>query len=249
MKLIDLNCDMGENRGDDNAVIKYISSANIACGGHAGDNDTIKKTILLAKLNNVRAGAHPGYPDRENFGRYETGMENVAVCDEVLAQIFRFKEITDSEGSKISHIKLHGALYNRAAQDYNLMYLLVEKINSEFGKIPIFTLAGSISEKAVTDAGGIYLKEGFADRAYDDFGNLVSREIANAVLHDIGQISSRVLGLVKAGSIKSINDNTIHLKVDSICVHGDSPGAVIMVKAINKIFIDNDISIGRRDEV
>ncbi len=249
MKLIDLNCDMGENRRDDNAVIKYISSANIACGGHAGDNDTIKRTILLANLNNVRAGAHPGYPDRENFGRYETGMENVAVCDEVLAQIFRFKEITDSEGSKISHIKLHGALYNRAAHDYNLMYLLVEKINSEFGKIPIFTLAGSISEKAVTDAGGIYLKEGFADRAYDDFGNLVSREIANSVLHDVRQISNRVLGLVKAGSIKSINDNTIHLKVDSICVHGDSPGAILMVKAINKIFIDNDISIGRHDEV
>ncbi|MCK5758270.1 MAG: LamB/YcsF family protein [Clostridiales bacterium] len=249
MKLIDLNCDMGENRGDDNAVIKYISSANIACGGHAGDNDTIKKTILLAKLNNVRAGAHPGYPDRENFGRYEIGMENMAVCDEVLTQIFRFKEITDFEGGKINHIKFHGALYNRAAQDYNLMYMLVEKIYSEFCKIPIFTLAGSLSEKAVTDAGGIYLKEGFADRAYDDFGNLVSREIANAVLHDIGQISSRVLGLVKSGSIKSINNNTIHLKVDSICVHGDSPGAILMIKEINKIFIDNDISIGRRDEV
>lgn len=245
MKFIDLNCDMGENRGDDTTVIKYISSANIACGGHAGDYDTIKKTILLANLNDVRTGAHPGYPDRENFGRYETGMENLAVCEEVLTQIYKFKKITNSEGGKLDHIKLHGALYNRAARDYKLMYMMIEKINSEFGKIPVYTLAGSVSEKAIADAGGVYIKEGFADRAYDELGNLVSREIEGSVLHDIGQIANRVLGMVETGQINSISGTIIQLNFDTICVHGDTPGAVLMVKAINKIFMDNNISIRR----
>ncbi len=244
MKVIDINCDMGENCGDDSAVMKFISSANIACGGHAGDCETIKRTVLLANQHGVRTGAHPGYPDKENFGRTETGLNEVQVCDEVLTQMFRFMEVVNSVDSKISHIKLHGALYNRAAGDYSLMYLLTQKINEEFGNVPFYTLANSISEKAITDAGGVFFKEGFADRAYDDEGKLVSRKNAGAVLHDSEYIASRVLALLKTRKIKTITGNIINFDIDTICVHGDTPGSVQIARMINNLLKENQFKIG-----
>lgn len=243
-KIIDINCDMGENRGDDNTVIKYISSANIACGGHAGDIDTIKRTISLASLENVSIGAHPGYPDKENFGRVEIGLSNDLVSDEVLTQLDRFMGIANSLGCKVNHIKLHGALYNKAAADYNFMFLLANNIISEFGNIPFYTLANSYSEKAITKAGGVFYKEGFADRAYDDEGRLVSRKISGAVLHDIEHITDRVLELVKSGHIKTISGKIIKIDIDTICVHGDTQGSVQMVQKINKVLKENGFKIG-----
>ncbi len=244
MRAIDINCDMGENCGDDSAVMKFISSANIACGGHAGDRETIKKTVLLANQHNVSTGAHPGYPDKENFGRIETGLEEGQICDEVLAQIFRFKKAINSLGGKLSHIKLHGVLYNRAAGDYSLMYLLTQKINKEFGNVPFYTLVNSISEKAIADAGGVFKKEGFADRAYDDEGKLVSRKNTGAVLHDSEYIAGRVLELLKTRKIKTITGKIINMDIDTICVHGDTPGSVHMARMVNNILKENQFKIG-----
>jgi len=240
---------MGENRGNDSAVIKFISSANIACGGHAGDEDTMKRTVSLAVSNNVMTGAHPGYPDRDNFGRNETGMDNEAISHEVVTQINRLKKIVDSEGSAISHIKLHGALYNKAASDYDLMYHISEIILLEFGPIPIFTLAGSVSEKAISASGGVFFSEGFADRAYDDYGKLVSRKLDGAILHDENFIAKRVLNIIKARKVTSLLGHIVNLSVDTICVHGDTPGAVQMAATINEELLKNNILIRRNDEV
>ncbi len=247
MKFIDINCDMGENVGDDNAVIRYISSANIACGGHAGDVDTMLKTIELAVANGVYAGAHPGYPDMENFGRLELELTDEAVVETVLSQINLFRNVVDRVGADISHIKLHGALYNRAASDYKLMRLIALSVKSEFGNIPFFTLAGSVSEQAVLDAGGRFLSEGFSDRAYDSAGKLVPRNQERSVIHDGTAIAQRALNMVKFGEIKSIEGMGINMVVDTICIHGDTPGAVGIAKAINTAFIGNGITVGRWD--
>ncbi len=247
MKIIDLNCDMGENKCDDGSVIRYISSANIACGGHAGDFDTIRKSIRLAKAKGVKVGAHPGYADKENFGRLETGQEPKFILETVLGQIRTFVSIAEKENSTISHIKLHGALYSRAATDYNLMLLLVSGVIKEFGNIPFFTLAGSESEKAVQAAGGFYFSEGFADREYDRTGKLISRKIKGSVLHDKEYIAERVLNMVMTGKLKSIDGEESDASIDTICLHGDTPGAVLIAEAINEILTLNNIIIGRRD--
>ena len=247
MRIIDINCDMGEKKGDDSAIMKFISSSNIACGGHAGDSYSIRKSIHLSRANGVRAGAHPGYADKENFGRRETGQAPVAILDVVLKQIQAFMAEAEKENSTASHIKLHGALYNRAACDYELMLLLASGILKEFGNIPFFTLAGSVSEKAIVEAGGIYFSEGFAERSYDCAGNLVSRSIEGSVLHDISKISKRVLDMARTGRVQSIDREEITVSVDTICVHGDTLGAVSMAAAINEILVRNGIAVGRCD--
>lgn len=234
MRYIDINCDMGENKGDDAAVIKYICSANIACGGHAGDADTMKRTMELALENGVKTGAHPGYSDPENFGRIETSAATSEIIHDVMGQLMEFGDIARSLGTDMSHIKFHGALYNRAAADYELMLHLSKVIFSEIGNIPVFTLAGSVSQKAVTDAGGSYLSEGFADRAYDDDGCLVPRKISGAVINDPELISRRVLDMA-SGNIMSIYGKVLQMEIDTICVHGDTPGAVRIAEAVYNV--------------
>lgn len=247
-RYIDINCDLGENRGDDAAVMKYISSANIACGAHAGDVDTIRRITALAVEYGVMTGAHPGYPDRENFGRLETNSRATEVISEVMEQISLFRDTIRGEGAVMSHIKLHGALYNRTASDYNLMRALTGSIIGEFGRVPIFTLAGSVSEKAVSDAGGIFISEGFSDRAYDNAGKLVPRSVKGAVLHDLHIISKRIIGLAE-GKIESIDGNYISMHIDTLCVHGDTPGSVEIASAVHGSLVAGGYGIGRADEI
>lgn len=249
MKFIDINCDMGENFGSDSDIVKFISSANIACGGHAGDKETMQRTALLALENNVLTGAHPGYPDRTNFGRTETVMSNQEIFESFTEQVGRLKIIINSVGSELSHIKLHGALYNRAAADYDLMYQITKIIIAVFGNIPVFTLAGSISEKAVQEAGGKFFSEGFADRSYNENGSLVPRTEIGAVLSNEEIIAKRVLGMVKEGKVESISGRLIKLSVQTVCVHSDTPGALIMASNIYKILKKNNIEIRRKDGI
>lgn len=248
MLFIDLNCDMGENQGDDSAIIKYISSANIACGGHAGDVQTMNKTIELALKNNVNIGAHPSYKDKENFGRIETGDSKEKIIEDVLSQLRLFKKTVDSFGVKISHIKFHGALYNRLATDYNLTFAVVKEIFKEFGRIPVFTLANSISEKAINDAGMIAVSEGFVDRAYTKNATLVSRSQKGAVLEDIEMIKNRALKMLK-GEFLSIDGFPIKLNIRTFCVHGDTPNSVLIAKEVYKSFLENRFKIGGSFEI
>ncbi len=248
MLFIDLNCDMGENQGDDSAIIKYISSANIACGGHAGDVQTMNKTIELALKNNVNIGAHPSYKDKENFGRIETGDSKEKIIEDVLSQLRLFKKTVDSFGVKISHIKFHGALYNRLATDYNLTFAVVKEIFKEFGRIPVFTLANSISEKAINDAGMIAVSEGFVDRAYTKNATLVSRSQKGAVLEEIEMIKNRALKMLK-GEFLSIDGFPIKLNIRTFCVHGDTPNSVLIAKEVYKSFLENRFKIGGSFEI
>lgn len=249
MKCIDINCDMGEEKGNDKDIIKYISSANIACGGHAGSVETIKKTMELAHVNNVKTGAHPGYIDKENFGRIETGINNSEICKIINEQVFLFIQIAKKSGTSISHIKLHGALYNRAATDYQLMYDIVKSIHKNFGVIPFYTLSGSISIKAVLDCGGICLREAFSDRAYTDIGTLVSRKVAGSVIQDSSKIANRVLQIINKGSLDSISGKLIKIEADTICVHGDSPDALKSATCIYNLLLENNIFVRRSNEI
>jgi UPF0271 protein len=247
MRYIDINCDMGENRGDDAAIIKYISSANIACGGHAGDVRTMGRTIRLAKENGVSIGAHPGYPDRGSFGRSESGYRGQKLIDEIVKQISVFESAAVSEGLGINHIKLHGALYNKAASDYGLMKNLSGEIINRFGITTFYTLAGSVSEIAIGDAGGTAVSEGFADRAYNQDGRLVPRGVPGAVIHNSDVAAERVLGMVRSETVETLEGLRISLKVETICVHGDTPGAVAMAAKVNEMLRINGIGIGNQD--
>lgn len=241
---IDINCDLGEGYPHDDEVMGFISSANIACGGHAGNHGSMRRAVWKSVELGVRPGAHPGYPDRENFGRVEKGYKTEEISGFVLKQISILFDICKSEGTALSHIKLHGALYNRAALDYNLMYRLSKSIYEEFGVINIFTLAGSVSVGAVRDAGLVPIREAFADRAYNNDMTLVKRGTEGAVIEDINAIARRAVCIAGGIRTESISNDALELEADTICIHGDSPGAVATARVIRDMMVREGIEIG-----
>jgi len=232
MKKVDINCDMGEKTGNDNKLIKYISSANIACGYHAGDNDTIKRTINLALKNNVVIGAHPSYDDKINFGRIELNYESNKIVNLILSQLNNFNQIAIKEGAKLSYVKLHGALYNRAAYDENLAKDILYNVEKQFKGLPFLVLSNSKMYNIAKSMSIKCFNEVFADRAYNDDGTLVSRKTSNALIDNIEIVKNRVKLMTKENKVYSINNKLINIKCDSICVHGDSENAVIFAKEI-----------------
>ena len=239
MYSVDLNSDLGESFGNyklgmDEEILKYVSSANIACGWHAGDAVVMENTVSLAKANGVAVGAHPGFPDLVGFGRrnmVETAEEAKAYTKYQLGALLAF---TQSYGLKIQHVKPHGAFYNMAAVDEKLAAAICEGVYDVDKTIILMGLAGS---KMITAAENVGLKaasEVFADRAYNDDGTLVSRKLPGAVIKDKDLAISRTVRMVKEGKVTSINGNDIEIKADSICVHGDNPKALEFVRNIRE---------------
>ncbi|HPJ21675.1 MAG TPA: 5-oxoprolinase subunit PxpA [Clostridia bacterium] len=235
---IDINSDIGEGFPFDRELLSYISSANICCGAHAGSLDLMKKTIFMALEEGVAAGAHPGYPDRDSFGRCETGLDTCTITDNVVCQVAAFNEYIVRMGSSMSHLKLHGALYNRAASDYGLMHSIVKAVVSFTGRIPVYTLAGSESMEAIADAGGIPVGEAFADRGYNPDGTLMQRGIPGAVIEDVELVASRVLDFARGKA-----PGFMHVGADTICIHGDTSGALAMALRIRQKLNEEGISI------
>lgn len=251
---IDLNCDLGESFGayrigNDEAIMSYISSANIACGFHAGDPRTIEKTITLALKNGVAIGAHPGYPDLEGFGRRSMNLSTPEIRSSILYQVGAIKSMAETLGGNLQHVKPHGALYNSASVDFEMAKVIAQTIKDIDKSLILVGLSGSALIKAAKEIGLQYASEVFADRAYNDNGTLVSRNIAGAVLHDTNAVIDRTIRMINEGFVESISGKMIAIQVDTICVHGDNEKALEFVKNLTSSFKEVSIelkSIGKR---
>lgn len=234
---IDLNCDMGEGFGaytigSDEQVMPFITSANIACGFHAGDPETMQKTVKMAKANGVAVGAHPSYPDLVGFGRRPMDASAAEVKADVIYQIGAMAAFCKSEGIKLQHVKPHGALYNKAAVNSSIAVAIAEAIKSVDPDLYMVCLSNSEMVTAAKTVGIKYVEEVFADRAYTAEGKLVPRTQPGAVIHDPAEAAERVLKMVRDSSVVAIDGTIVPLNAQTICVHGDNAEAIEMIRII-----------------
>jgi UPF0271 protein len=234
---IDINCDMGESfgpwkMGADDDVMPNITSANVACGAHAGDPRVMRRTVRTAKQHGVSVGAHPGYGDLQGFGRREMQVDPAEVEDTLLAQIGALAAIARAEGMPLRHVKAHGALYNQAARDRRLGDAIAAAIKAFDSSLVMFGLPKSAMVDAGVAAGLRVAAEGFADRAYEPDGSLTPRSRPGAVIHDPAVVVERAVRMVREGVVLTPAGREIPLKVDTLCVHGDTPGAAELVRRI-----------------
>ncbi|MFT8917845.1 MAG: 5-oxoprolinase subunit PxpA [Oenococcus sp.] len=246
MQSIDLNSDLGESfgrysLGNDDQIIKLVSSVNVACGFHAGDPDVMAQTVAKAQAAGTAIGAHPSYPDRQGFGRRFMSMQPDEVKHLVIYQIGALKAFT--KNGQLHHVKPHGALYNRAAKDHELAMAICQGIQAVDPKLPIYGLAGSQLIKAAQEIGLPYAQEAFADRNYEADGSLVARSHDKAVITDPELIAKRVLKLIQTQSLQTIDGGILNLKADSICVHGDNKAALEIVEKIRSVLSEANIQI------
>lgn len=254
MYKVDLNSDLGESFGNyhigmDEEILKFISSANIACGYHGGDPLVMDKTIALAKKFNVAVGAHPGYPDLMGFGRRNMSVSFEEAKAYIKYQLGAMMAFTKAHHIKIQHVKPHGAMYNMAAIDFNFAKAICEGIYEVDKNLIVLGLANSKLIEAGMAVGLKTANEVFADRQYNEDGTLVSRTLEGAVIKDKDLAIRRVIDLVKNHRVKSINGNYINIKADSICVHGDNPKALEFVEHIRKSLLKEDVKIESMEKV
>jgi 5-oxoprolinase (ATP-hydrolysing) subunit A len=243
MYLIDLNCDLGEGMSSDAALMPYISSANIACGFHAGDEKTIRTTIQLALKNNVAIGAHPGFPDKANFGRRELPFSAGEIYNMVADQIILLEKICKEEGGTLHHVKPHGALYNMAARNGEIAHAIAWAVLDVSKQAILYGLSGSTSINEAKNVGLKTASEVFADRTYQDDASLTPRSAANALIEDEKASLQQVLQMVKAKTVTTINNKTVPIIAETICIHGDGANAVGFAKTINEALTKNNILI------
>ena len=234
---IDLNCDMGESFGSwqlgaDEQVMPNITSANIACGAHAGDPGVMRRTLRLARAAGVAVGAHPGFADLQGFGRREIRADPAEIEDSILAQIGALAAVARAEGITLGHVKAHGALYNMAARDRGLADAIARAIAAFDRALIMFGLPNSSMIQAGEAAGLRVASEGFADRSYESDGSLTPRARPGAVIHDPEAVVSRAVRMARDGVVLSAQEQPIPLRVDTICVHGDTPGAPELTRRI-----------------
>ena len=222
-KRIDLNCDLGEGYNDA-PIFPYISSCNIACGGHYGDKKSIHQAIASALEHEVAIGAHPAYPDRENFGRKVLDISIAELKKSIADQLETFINICAQLNTKPTHIKPHGALYNEMAKDEPLSHSILQLFTEICPEVVVYGLSGSATERVAQEMSIPFIKEGFADRAYSQNKSLLSRSLPGAVLTEWTQIQSQLDGLLR-GQLNTIDNKKISLKIESICLHGDTPSA------------------------
>ena len=248
MYQIDLNSDLGESFGrytigNDDKIIPLITSANVACGYHASDPVVMMETIQRAKEAGIAVGAHPGLPDLMGFGRRSMAISNEEAKAYTLYQISALGGMCKAAGVKLQHVKLHGALYNMAAKDYELSKAICEAIYEYDKDLIVMGLSGSEMIKAANDCGLKAASEVFADRAYEEDGTLVNRRKAGAMIEDEDEAIKRVVRMVKEGKVTSITGKDIDIKADSICVHGDGEKALLFVEKIRKALAEEEIEI------
>jgi UPF0271 protein len=242
-KFIDLNCDMGEGFDADEMIMPYISSANIACGVHAGDVQTMHRTIKLAMNHHVAIGAHPSYPDREGFGRKEMNLTTDDIFKVVKAQIETINTITEYLGASLHHVKPHGALYNRSAKDYGAATAIAKAVIAVNPNLILYGLSNSESEKAALDYKLKFYAEVFADRTYTDEGLLTPRSEINAMIESSNDSLNQILRIIIKGVVISTSGKAIPIKADTICIHGDGEHAVEFAKTINDGLKKSNIKI------
>ncbi|MFJ4259653.1 LamB/YcsF family protein [Pseudomonas monteilii] len=248
MVKIDLNSDLGESfgpwpMGDDASMLDIVTSANIACGFHAGDPAGILSVLKEAVARGVIIGAHVGYRDLVGFGRRVMEPSSSELIGDVIYQIGALEGLAKAAGTTISYVKPHGALYNTIAKDRRQGADVIAAIKAVNPSLILLVLAGAPIVEQAREAGLRVMCEAFADRAYNSDGSLVNRRIAGAVLHDPELITQRMLRLVREGVVEAVDGSTVTLQADSICVHGDNPAAVQTAKALRDAFEQNDVQL------
>jgi len=245
---ININCDLGESSKlhsteNDPLLLKIVNSANIACGYHAGDRPTMEKTIEISKKNNVSIGAHPSFYDRENFGRKRLSLPFSEIKKLIIDQINILSNIANNKDMKVSHVKPHGALNNMACEDYDLAKIIAESIKLVNKELIFLVPTGSQMEKAGKKIGIKIATEIFADRNYEDDGNLVSRSKDNAMITDPEIAKKHVIKMVESQTLNCYSGKQIPCEIDSICVHGDGKNAVDTAKQIREGLIKSGVTL------
>ena len=248
MHRIDLNCDMGESfgawkMGADAQIMPYITSANIACGYHAGDPATIRKTIKLAHEHGVAIGAHPGLPDLMGFGRRVMQIKPQEMYDLVLYQAGAVKAFAEAIGAKLHHVKCHGALYNMSTDDIALSTAMAQAIKDLGGDLIMVGMANSPMLETAKSMGVRVAGEAFADRGYTDAGRLASRDDPKGMIVDEAQAVAQALQIIEAGAVTSTSGKQVAVAAQTLCLHGDQPDAVAFAKALRKVFAGRAISV------
>jgi len=243
MLSIDINCDLGEGMPNDASIMPFISSANIACGFHAGDETTIRNTIRLAVKNHLAVGAHPGFADKENFGRVEILLPTHEYYALVMEQLVLFKEIAEQEGVAVHHVKPHGALYNLAVKNEMVATEIAKAVHDFDPSLIYYALSNSAMLRIAEDMGLKTASEVFADRTYQDDGTLTPRTQRNAMLTDSEMAARQVLMMAKDKKVTTLNGKSFPVKADTICIHGDLPQAYSFAKAICKSLKENKIDV------
>lgn len=237
---MDLNSDLGEGfgpwpMGADAALLELVTSANVACGFHAGDPSIMRRTLTDATRNGVAVGAHVSYPDRRGFGRYDMDLPRQQISDDVIYQIGALDALARACGTRVSYVKAHGALYNRMAVDRATAQAVIDAITAIDPTLPLLTMPNCVAAQLAERAGLNVVAEGFADRAYYRDGQLVPRAHAGALLTDPETVAHRALRMAVAGTVMTIDGAELTLPVRSLCVHGDSPGAVVLTNRIRDV--------------
>jgi len=243
MKQTDLNCDMGEGMDTDASIMPWISSANIACGYHAGTRETMKTTVALAMQYQVAVGAHPGFKDKANFGRTEQQITENALFDLVTEQVYQLQQVCKEEGCPLHHVKPHGALYNMAARDMVMSAVIARAVQSVDEKLVLYGLSGSFLIMEAAKLGLQTASEVFADRAYETNGSLRNRKYPDALIIKEKDCLQQVLQMILEGTVESIDGNTITLQADTVCLHGDGINAAAFAKIIHHTLKEHHIDI------
>jgi UPF0271 protein len=248
MKTVDINCDMGESygawkMGEDAAVMPYITSANVACGFHGGDPGTIRATVKLALEHGVAIGAHPSLPDLQGFGRRVMKISPQDMYDLVLYQAGAVEAFARAAGARLHHVKCHGALYNMAANDAGLAEAMARAVKDLGGGLILYALSNSLMMKTAKKLGIRVAGEVFADRGYADDGTLAPRGSPGAMIEDAALAAQRAVSMVEDGYVTALSGVRVPVAPDTLCLHGDQPGAVAFAKAIRTAFSEHGIAV------
>ncbi len=241
--LVDLNSDLGENAGHDIEILDVVTSASIACGFHAGDPPSILRTITEAKERNVSVGAHPSFNDRENFGRAELNLSSAEVFAQVLYQLGAFSAVASAASVRMNYVKPHGALYNMASRDEVLADAIIQAMMVVDPYLLLYAPANSALQRVGELAELRVVCEVFADRNYLNDGSLVPRTRSDALLTDPGEAAKRVVRMLQEGKVRSVDGGDVDVRADTICVHGDTPGAVEFVRDLRTELEANGVRI------
>ena len=237
MKILDINTDMGEypeflKNGLYENLMDYVTTINVACGGHAGNKHLMKRIVKIARTKKVNIGAHPGYPDRDNFGRIDLKIEPDHLLITITNQIQMLRDIAEDQGITLSHVKVHGALYNRATRDKMIAQIIGEAVLKVNPRLTVIGLAGSIMVDAFTNMGLKVIEEAFADRTYDMNGCLSSRTFRNALITDPKKAAIQAK-LISKGKIIALDGSELDIKAQTICIHSDTPHALAIAKEVH----------------
>ena len=243
MASIDLNADLGEGDPYDEDLLRIVSSANIACGGHAGDAESMARTIRSAIVNGVAVGAHPGYPDQDGFGRQSGFMQGDALYESLTDQVTALADLAAQLGARVAHVKPHGALYNDAVHDQDLADIIA-RVTAEAPGAPAFVgMANTELERAAKRHGLRFVAEAFVDRAYEADGTLVSRKEPGAVHENLAVSRTQAVSLAEDGQVTALNGVEVSVRADTLCIHGDTPGAAEKARAVRDVLESHGVEI------